>query len=178
VVPGEGAGVLVLEDLEHARRRGAPIYAEVVGFGAAFDRDRSGDGIARAIRTALRQAEIGPEQIDHINAHGSSTIESDIVEARGIHEVFGNGTPAVPVFAPKSYFGSLSAGSSTAELAASLLALAHGVVPATLNYDEPDPRCPVAVNTEPARPVRRPHMLKISFTEMGQCAAVVCRKWD
>ncbi len=177
LVVGEGAGVLALEELEHAQRRGARIYAEVVGFGAAFDRDRSGPGLARAIRAALADAQVGPELIDHINAQGFSTVEGDVWEARAIQEVFGACTPAVPVFAPKSYFGNLGAGSGTTELTASILALAHGLVPGTLNYQTPDPACPVAVSST-SRPVTRTHVLKISFTETGQCAAVVCRKWE
>jgi 3-oxoacyl-[acyl-carrier-protein] synthase II len=176
LVLGEGGGVFVLEELEHARKRGAHIYAEVVGFGAAFDRDRSGPGLARAIRAALADAHLTPEQIDHINAQGFSTIEEDRWEARAIQEVFGGCNPPIPVFAAKSYFGNLGAGSGTSELAASLLALENGLVPATLNYEHPDPACPVAVSAEP-RQVERPHVLKISFTEIGQCAAVVCRKW-
>jgi 3-oxoacyl-[acyl-carrier-protein] synthase II len=176
LVLGEGGGVFVLEELGHAERRGAHIYAEVVGFGAAFDRDRSGPGLARAMRAALADAGVAADEIDHINAQGFSTIEEDRWEGRAIQEVFGACRPPVPVFAPKSYFGNLGAGSGTTELAASLLALENGVVPATLNYEHPDPVCPVAVSTVP-RQVARKHVLKISFTEMGQCAAVVCRKW-
>ena len=177
IVPGEGAGVFVLEELEHARRRGAAIYAEVVGFGAAFDRHCSGQGLARAIRTALNEAAIGPEEVDHINAQGFSAREADVWEARGIQEVFGNCRRQVPVFAAKSYLGSLGAGSSTTELAASVLALQHGQLPATLNYETPDPDCPIPVSAEPLRPTTQAHVLKISFTEMGQCAALVLRKW-
>jgi 3-oxoacyl-[acyl-carrier-protein] synthase II len=175
LVIGEGTGVLVLEELEHARRRGAKIYAEVVGFGAAFDRDRSGRGLARAIRAALNEAQVGPEEIDHVNAHGLSTIEADAWEARGLQEIFGD--RPVPVFAAKSYFGNLGAAGAPCELAASLLALAHGAVPATLNFEEPDPACPVAVTRMP-RAVQGSHVLKVSFTEMGQCGAVVCRRWE
>jgi 3-oxoacyl-[acyl-carrier-protein] synthase II len=191
LVPGEGAGVLVLEELDHACRRGARIYAEMVGFGAAFDRSGdkairghgaadippAGHGLARAIRIALAEAAIGPEDIDHINAQGYSTVESDAWEARGLQEVFGACRRPVPVFAAKSYFGNLGAGSSTTELAASLMALREGVVPVTLNYEESDPACPVAV-TRTAQPVHQAHALKVAFTEMGQCAAVVVRKWE
>jgi 3-oxoacyl-[acyl-carrier-protein] synthase II len=176
IVLGEGAGVLVLEEREHARRRGARVYAEVVGFGAAFDRDRSGAGLARAIRTALGEAGIGPGDVDHVNAQGFGAVESDAWEARGLQMVFGDCNPPVPVFAAKSYFGSLGAGSGTTELAASLLALGHGTLPPTLNYETPDPKCPIPVTAGGPRPVTRPHVLKVSFTEMGQCAAVVCRK--
>jgi 3-oxoacyl-[acyl-carrier-protein] synthase II len=177
MVLGEGAGVFVVEDLEHARSRNARIYAELVGFGAAFDLDRDGSGLARAIRAALTEAAISPDQVDHINAQGFSTAAEDSWEALGIHGVFGACEPPVPVFAPKSYFGNLGAGSGTAELAASLLALEHGLLPATLNYEHPDPACPVAVARDP-QAVTRKHVLKISFTEMGQCAALVCRKWE
>jgi 3-oxoacyl-[acyl-carrier-protein] synthase II len=175
IVLGEGAGVLALEDAEFARRRGARNYAEIAGFGATFDRGRTGAGLARAIRWALTEAGINPEDIDHINAQGFSAREADVWEARAIQEVFGRCKPPVPVFAPKSYFGNLGAGSGITELAASLLALENNLLPPTLNYEEPDPSCPISVANE-RLPVKRLHVLKIGFTEMGQCAAVVLRK--
>jgi 3-oxoacyl-[acyl-carrier-protein] synthase II len=200
IVLGEGGGILVLEDLEHARRRGATIHAEVVGFASTLDRSvdrgiarwpsgaprershfypkRNGpNGLVRAARAALTQAGIALADLDHINAQGYSTIPDDAWEAQALAEVFGVGTLAIPVFAPKSYFGALGAGSSSVELIASLLALHHGTVPATLNYDEPDPACPVNVLTEPRR-VRRPHFLKVAFSELGQVAIAVCRRWE
>jgi 3-oxoacyl-[acyl-carrier-protein] synthase II len=195
-VLGEGGTVLVLEELEHAKRRGARIYAEVVGFGAAFDPSlvhrlrpatpavtqrpavEQRSGVARAIHAAMNEAGIGPEDIDHINAHGLSAVVSDAYEARGLQQVFGNCAKPVPVFAAKSYFGNMGAGGSTTELAASLLALEHGLLPPTLNYEEPDAECPVAVHAGEARAVRKPYVLKISFTQMGQCAALVVRKWN
>jgi 3-oxoacyl-[acyl-carrier-protein] synthase II len=177
LIPGEGAGILILEELEHARKRGARIYGELVGFGAAFDLKRSGDGLARAISAALKDAGISPEQIDHINAQGFSTRRDDVWEARGIHKVFGACQPPVPVFAGKSYFGSLGAASGAVELGISLLALQHGLLPPTLNYEEPDPECPIPVLAGKPREIQRDYVLKISFTEMGQCAAVVVRKW-
>ena len=176
LVLGEGAGVLVVEDLEHARRRGARIWAEVVGFGAAFDRKMTGDGLARAVRAALAEAGIGPEELDHVNAHGLATLEADVCEARGLQQALSGAREPVPVFAGKGYLGNLGAGGSTTELAVSLLALERGVVPATLNFEEPDPSCPVAVLSAP-RPLSKPCVLKTSFTQMGQCAAVVIRKW-
>jgi 3-oxoacyl-[acyl-carrier-protein] synthase II len=176
-VLGEGAGVFVIEELEHARRRGAPIYAEPVGFSTAFDPRCGGRGLVRAIRGALVDAELGVEDIDHVNAHGASTCDGDAWEARAINEVFGERRQAVPVFAPKSYFGDLGAGSATTELAASLLALNRGSLPATLNHEEPDPACPATVFRVP-QPVTGPYVLKISLTEMGQCAVLVCKKWS
>jgi 3-oxoacyl-[acyl-carrier-protein] synthase II len=175
LVLGEGGCMLVVEDLQHAQRRGARIYAEVVGFGSAFDHRHDGAGVARSIRAALDEARIGPDQVDHINAHGLSTPDSDVWEARSLHEVFGRHTP--PVFAPKSYLGNFGAAASTTELAFSLLALRHGQVPPTLNYEQPDPQCLLNVIAGTPRPVSKPYVLKLNFTQVGQCAAVVLRKW-
>jgi 3-oxoacyl-[acyl-carrier-protein] synthase II len=178
LVLGEGAAVIALEELDHAKKRGAHIYGEVVGFASAFDYHRTGAGLARAIRIALNDAGIGPDDLDHINAQGLATSESDKWEAVALQQVFGNVTPAIPVFAAKSYMGNLGAGSGTTETAASVLALAHGVVPATLNYETPDPACPVTVLAGQPQRLRRPYFLKIGFTDQGQCAALVCRKWE
>ncbi len=174
-VVAEGAGALAVEDLTHARRRSARIYAEVAGFGSAFDRGRTGAGLARAIRLALKQAGVGPAEIDHVNAFGLGTAPADPWEARGLAEVFG--PHGVPVFAPKSYFGNMFSGGGLVEVIASLMALRHGTVPATLNCDDPDPACPVAVGREP-RPVTKPYVLKVSLTDLGQCAELVLRAWD
>jgi 3-oxoacyl-[acyl-carrier-protein] synthase II len=171
-VLSEGAGILVVEELEHARQRGASVVAEIVGFASAFDSKCSGAGLARALRRSLAEAQANPGDLDHVGAHGLSTVPGDIWEAAALREVFG---PGEPVFAPKSYFGNMGAGSSVVELAASLLALQHGELPATLNYDEPDPACPVAVSRI-VQPAIRSSVLKIGTTELGQCAAVVCRK--
>jgi 3-oxoacyl-[acyl-carrier-protein] synthase II len=178
MVLGEGASVLMLEELNHAQKRKAKIYGELVGFGAAFDRGLTGRGLARAIRAALSEAEIDPQDIDHINANGAGTISGDVWEARGLQEVFGDCRPAVPAFAAKSYFGNLGAGSGPTEILTSLLALKHGQLPATLNYQEPDPACPVTVTTGELRPISKPYFLKTGFTELGQCAAAVFRRWE
>src|SRR5262245_15847129 len=106
VVVGEGGAVLVLEEREHARRRGAAVLAEVVGFAAGFDRDGDGRGLARVIRLALERAGLRPDDIDHVNAHGDGRVAGDIWEARGLHALFGAVRPAVPVLAAKSAFGS------------------------------------------------------------------------
>jgi len=177
IVLGEGAGVFGMEELQHARKRGARIYAEVVGFGAAFDRKCNGDGLTRAVRAALAEAGIGPEEVDHINAHGLGSIDADKAEARGLQAVFGNLPTPVPVFAAKSYIGSLGAGGSSTELAASVLGMFHGFMPATLNYEEADPECPVSVIVA-HRPIKHAHVLKVSFTEMGQCSALVLRRFE
>jgi 3-oxoacyl-[acyl-carrier-protein] synthase II len=176
LVLGEGAGVFVLEELEHARERGARILAEVAGFGSAFDHKKDGSGLARAVRAALRDAGIGPDDVDHVNAHGLGTVDADVLEARGLREVFGACKEPVPVCAIKSYLGNLGAGGASTELIASLLGLRHGVVPPTLNYEEPDPDCPIPVIAGTPRAVKRPYVLKVSFTRLGQCAAMVARK--
>jgi 3-oxoacyl-[acyl-carrier-protein] synthase II len=175
-VLGEGAGMIAIEELEHARHRGARIVAEIVGFGSAFDRGRTGAGLARAVRAALAQAGIEPSEVDHVNAHGLSTPQGDAWEARGLREIF-ESVPSVTVFAPKSYFGCLSAASSTTELIASILALRHGTLPGTLNYANRDSACPVSVTPTP-RPVARPYAVKVSLTECGQAAASVIRRWE
>lgn len=170
-VLGEGAGVLVLEEREHARRRGARVYAEVLGFAAGFDRGRTGAGLARVVRQALDRAGVAAADLDHVNAHAGGLTETDAWEAVGLCEAIGE----VPVLAAKSYFGNLSAAGSTAELAVSLLAgLPDGMVPASLNHDVADPACPVAVLRK-SRPLRRRHVLKVAGTERGQCAAAVLR---
>jgi 3-oxoacyl-[acyl-carrier-protein] synthase II len=178
LVLGEGAGVLVLEDLDHAQARRARIYAEVVGFGASFDRRRDGTGLARAARAALKEAGIGPSDLDHINAHGISTQPGDLWEARALVHLFDERGTTAPVVAPKSYIGNLGSAAGSTELAASILALAEGLVPSTLNYFDADPDCPILVQTGEPRPLAKPYFLKLGFTEMGQCAAVVCKRWE
>jgi 3-oxoacyl-[acyl-carrier-protein] synthase II len=174
-VLGEGGGVIVIEELEHARRRNARIRAEILGYASGFDPGRKGDGLARIIRQALHRARIAPDELDHINAHAPGTTHDDAWEARGIARALGDFR--VPVLAPTSYFGNLGAGSSPVELTASLLALCDGCRPGTLNYDEEDPYCPVIVLREPGS-VRRPCILKITGTDAGQCAAMVLRRWE
>lgn len=172
-VLGEGAGVMLLETLEHAQRRGAPIVAEVLGFAAGFDRGCKGPILTRIINNALRDAGIQPNQVDHVNAHALGLRGLDTWEARGIHGVFGMDTP---VLAVKGQMGNLGAGAAASEIAASLIGLQDGIVPATVNCDNPDPQCPVSVLREP-RPARRPCIVKISATERGQCAVLVLRRW-
>jgi 3-oxoacyl-[acyl-carrier-protein] synthase II len=172
---GEGSTVLVVEDAEHARKRGARVLAEVAGFGAAFDRKLDGTGLARAIRAALNDAGIGPDEVDHVNAHGLGTRKEDAWEARGIALVVGD---RVPVFGMKGHVGNLGAAAGTTELAASILGLQHGVMPATLNHEVTDPECPVRVLAGAPHTVTKPYAVKVGFTHMGQCAAVVVRRKD
>ncbi len=110
-----------------------------------------------------------------MNAHGTGTTAGDAFEARGIAEVFGRD---VPVFAPLSRFGNLGAASGLMELACSVLALRRGVLPGTLNHDTPAVDCPVRVHTGDPRPVTKPYVLKVTYTDLGQCAAAVVKRWE
>jgi 3-oxoacyl-[acyl-carrier-protein] synthase II len=177
MVAGEGAAMVVLEELSTAQARGATIYAEIVGLGSANVADTNLDGkcdiaLARAIMAALRDAGCTPADMGHINAHGLSTTQRDREEARAIREVFGPLAEKVPVTAPKSYFGNLGAGSGVVELIASVLAIREGRLPRVLNYESPDPACPLAVVTNDTTPAGQ-SFLNLSVTPQGQ-AAVLC----
>ncbi|MCH5376165.1 MAG: beta-ketoacyl-[acyl-carrier-protein] synthase family protein, partial [Planctomycetes bacterium] len=173
-VIGEGAGALVLERREFAEARGAKILARVLGFGRSFEscadaRRPTANAIRNSIRAALQSCGLAPGDIGHVNAHGASTIEDDRMEAQVIRECLGD----VPVTAPKSYFGCLGAGSGAVEMLASVLGVAEGIVPATLNYEYPDPECPVnVVHGQPLRTDNGSAMV-LNQTETGQTAAVV-----
>lgn len=171
---GEGSAVFGLEELGHAKKRGAKIIGEVVGYGAGFDKGLTGKGLARVIKAALASAGITPADVDHVNAHGLGCVDLDAFEARGIAEVFGKD---VPVYAPLPAFGTLSAASAVLELAASVMALHHGQLPGTLNHENPDPACPIRVHTGAPRPVTKPYAVKVSYTNLGQCAVLVVKKW-
>ena len=173
-VLGEGAAVFVAEELDAARRRGARIDAEVVGFASGFDRGLTGTVLAGVVRTALSEAKITPADVDHVNANAGGFGRLDAWEAKAIHAVFGG---SVNVFAPKAHFGATGAASGLLELAASVLALKHGTLPGTRNAGDTDPAFGIRVNTE-ARPVTKPYAVKINATTMGQCAAAVVRRWD
>jgi 3-oxoacyl-[acyl-carrier-protein] synthase II len=176
MVLGEGATVLVLEERERARQRGARILAEVVGFGSAFDPRHDGSGLARAIGSALREAGIGPADLDHVNSQGLGVPALDAWEASGLRQALGPAADSVPVFAAKPYIGNLGPAAGVTEIFFSLLALGHGQLPPTLNYRTPDPACPLLVHAQGLRPVAREHFLKVGFTDLGQCAAVVLKR--
>lgn len=174
VVLGEGAAVFVLEEFESAKRRGARIDAEVVGFASGMDPTFGGDVLAGVIRRAMADAGVTADEIDHINAAAGGSVKLDAWEAVAINNVFG---PDFPVFSARGHLGGTGAGSGLLELAASVLALKAGTLPATLNGEDTGPDCPVTVVTSP-KPVSRPCALKISYTDMGQCAAVVIRRGE
>jgi 3-oxoacyl-[acyl-carrier-protein] synthase II len=179
-VPGEGAGILILEERDHALKRGARIYGEILGFGSGCDAmpqgglDPEGSGTEIAIRAALRDAGLRPEEIGHVNAHGAGTPVSDLAEARALHRVFGDG-PSVPVTALTGYFGNIVSGCGAVELVASLLGINHGVIPATLNCTDPDPACDLDIVRGAPRPTSNPIFLNTNLTRHGQAAALVIR---
>src|SRR5205823_1808171 len=182
-VPGEGAGILILEEREHALARGARIYGEILGFGSGCDAnpagglDPDGAGTEIAIRSALRDAGMTPDQLGHVNAHGAATVVSDLAEARAISRVFGEGPGAgIPVTALKGYMGNLVSGCGAVELIASLLGVNRGLIPSTLNCDQPDPAFGrIDLVTGSARPTENPTFLNTNLTRHGQAAAVVVR---
>jgi 3-oxoacyl-[acyl-carrier-protein] synthase II len=171
---GEGSTVLGLEELSHAQKRGAKIYAELAGFACGFDRGLKGSVLAGVIRNALKEAGITPADVDHVNAHAAGQVELDAFEARAIREALGD----VPVYALKGQTGNMGAAGSLTELAVSLLSFQHGELPGTINHHTADPACPVRVHVGQPRRVAKPWAVKVAYTDMGQCAAAVIRKWD
>ena len=179
-VAGEGAASFVLERYDHAIRRGAPIYCEVLGVGAGCDgRDASnranGLGLARSIEAALKRSNLTPRDLGHINAHGKGTRKDDVAEARAYHQALGSVAESIPVTALKSYFGHFDAGAGAVELAGSLLAMRYGQLPMTLNYRTPDPLCRLnIVHGEPLQ-MTNGIAMSVNRTRMGQSAAAVIR---
>jgi 3-oxoacyl-[acyl-carrier-protein] synthase II len=175
LVPGEGAALLMLESREHAERRGAKILARIAGFASRYEapggawQPRTGRAIGQSIEAALASSGLRAADIGHVNAHGESSIEPDRSEAQAIGQTLGD----VPVTALKSYFGDLAAASGAVELVGSVLALANGRVPPTLNYERPDPRCPVNVIHGELLPVERPTAIALNQSNTGQAAAMV-----
>ncbi len=146
-VMAEGAGIIILESLEHAQARGARVYAEMAGYGASGDAYHmtapvpEGEGAAQAMEMALDDARMAPEEVDYINAHGTSTLLNDKYEAMAIRRVFGEHAQELPVSSTKSMTGHLLGAAGGVELIACLLALEKGIIPPTINYEYPDPEC-------------------------------------
>ncbi|QJW96110.1 beta-ketoacyl-[acyl-carrier-protein] synthase family protein [Frigoriglobus tundricola] len=178
-VIGEGAGLLVLEELEHAKARGANILAELTGYGSTADAYRmtdphpQGRGAIRAMQDALADSGLAPTDIGYINAHGTSTQANDSAETAGIKSVFGPYAYKVPVSSSKSMLGHLIAAAGVVELAITVMALRKGIVPPTINYQTPDPECDLDYVPNQAREVRFKHALSNSFGFGGQNIALV-----
>src|SRR5438874_10837184 len=183
-VLGEGAGVLILEDAEHARRRGASIYAEVKGFGSSFDAfsitkpDPEARGAARAIEAALNEAHVDRSEVDYINAHGTSTRLNDQMETTAVKRVFGEHARRLPLSSIKSMIGHLIGAAGAVEAVAMALTLHGGVVPPTINLTDPDPACDLDYVPQTAREYRAKAAVSTSFGFGGQNGALVMQQWN
>jgi 3-oxoacyl-[acyl-carrier-protein] synthase II len=183
-VPSEGAAVLVLETLEQAKARGAPIYGEILGYGVSSDAyhvtapDSTADGEIRAMQRALRRAGLTPQQIDYINAHATSTPIGDIVETNAIKAVFGDYASTIPISSTKSMTGHLTSAGGAIEAMATILALKHGIIPPTINYEVPDPECDLDYVPNIARRANIRTALSNSFGFGGQNATLIFRRYD
>jgi 3-oxoacyl-[acyl-carrier-protein] synthase II len=182
-VLGEGAGLLVLEELTHARKRGARIYAELTGYGATSDAFRvtdchpEGRGAIACMRIAVADAGIRPEQVGYINAHGTSTRNNDQVETLAIKAVFGDHAYRLPISSSKSMLGHLIGAAGAVELVIAIEAMRKGIIPPTINYEFPDPACDLDYVPNVAREVRVDHALSNSFGFGGQNASLVVSRF-
>lgn len=180
-VMGEGAGVLVLESLEHAQARGARVLGELVGYGASADAvhitapAEDGAGAALAMRHALHSGGIAPEEIDYINAHGTATPLNDVMETRAIKTVFGERARQIPVSSTKSVTGHLLGSAGAVEAIICLKALEAGIIPPTINYATPDPECDLDYVPNVARPARLRTVMSNSFGFGGHNATIILR---
>ncbi|HJZ69104.1 MAG TPA: beta-ketoacyl-ACP synthase II [Blastocatellia bacterium] len=183
-VIGEGAGVLILEELERARARGAKIYAEMIGYGMSSDAyhitqpSEDGDGAVRVMSNAIKDAGIQPHEVDYINAHGTSTYYNDKLETMAIKRVFGDSAYSIPVSSTKSMMGHLLGAAGGVEAGIIALALHDQVAPPTANYEKPDPDCDLdyAPNTARRRPIK--YALSNSFGFGGTNAALLMKRYD
>lgn len=181
-VPGEGAGVFVLERLSSARRRGAAVYAELLGYGSTSDAyhvtapDPDGNGAARAMSRALASARLDVQQIDYINAHATSTPVGDIAETAAIKQVFGEYAHSVPISSTKSMIGHLTGAAGAVEAAATILALKHQLIPPTINQDRQDVACDLDYVPNEARPADLQIAMSNSFGFGGVNSVLIFRK--
>jgi 3-oxoacyl-[acyl-carrier-protein] synthase II len=182
-VMGEGSGILVLEELEHARRRGARILAELVGYGMSADAfhltapSEDGDGAFRVMRNAMRDAGIEPRQVDYINAHGTSTIAGDRAETIAIKRAFGDHAYKVAVSSTKSMTGHMLGGAGGVEAGITVLAIRDQVAPPTINYETPDPDCDLDYVPNRERPMKIDYALSNSFGFGGTNGALIFKKY-
>jgi 3-oxoacyl-[acyl-carrier-protein] synthase II len=183
-VIGEGAGILILESLEYAERRKAPILAEIVGYGMSGDAyhitapEGNGDGAYRVMRAAIRDARLEPHQIDYVNAHGTSTPLGDAIETKAMKRVFGDHVKKIAVSSTKSMTGHLLGGAGGLEAGISVLALRDQVLPPTINQETPDPECDLDYIPNKSRKAAIEHALSNSFGFGGTNAALLFKRWD
>jgi 3-oxoacyl-[acyl-carrier-protein] synthase II len=181
-IMGEGAGIVILEEYEAARKRGARIYAEVVGYGLTGDAYHltapapGGEGAARCMKMALANAGVNPEQVGYINAHGTSTPMNDLYETMAIKTVFGNHAATVMISSTKSMTGHLLGAAGGIEAVFSCMAMEKGVIPPTINYDEPDPECDLDYTPNTAREARIEYAMSNNFGFGGTNASLLFKK--
>jgi len=179
----EGTGIVLLEGLEHARRRGARIYAELVGYGSSCDAyhvtapEPEGKGAARAMRRALQRSSVSPDEIDYINAHATSTEVGDIAETMAIKSVFGERAYSIPVSSTKSMTGHMTTAAGAVEAAAAILAMRNSLIPPTINYETPDPACDLDYVPNQARPAEMKVVLSNSFGFGGINSVLIFRRF-
>jgi 3-oxoacyl-[acyl-carrier-protein] synthase II len=182
-VIGEGAGILVLENLAHAQRRGAQILAEIMAYGATADAyhitqpDGAGSGAARAIQAALNKAGVATTEIDYINAHGTSTQLNDKMETTAIKSVFGDYAYHIPISSTKSMMGHLIGAAGAVEAAICIMVIQHGLIPPTINLTHPDPECDLDYVPNVARRAKVTTALSTSFGFGGHNSALVFRQY-
>jgi 3-oxoacyl-[acyl-carrier-protein] synthase II len=182
-VVGEGAGILILESLEHAQKRNAPILAEIVGYGMSGDAyhitqpAENGDGAFRVMRAALKDAKLDASAIGYLNAHGTSTPIGDAIETTAIKRLFGERAKQVPVSSTKSMTGHLLGGAGGLEAGISVLALRDQILPPTINYETPDPACDLDYVPNTARKAPVEYALSNSFGFGGTNAALIFKRW-
>ena len=183
-VIAEGAGVLILEELEHARARGARIYAEIIGYGLNGDAYHmtaptpEGEGPARCMELALKDAGISPEEVDYINAHGTSTPLNDAAETKAIKKVFGKWAKKIPVSSTKSMTGHLLGGAGGIEAIFTVKTITEGIIPPTINYEEPDPECDLDYVPNEARKAKVRVAMSNSFGFGGTNAVVIFKAFE
>jgi 3-oxoacyl-[acyl-carrier-protein] synthase II len=183
-VVGEGAGILILESLEHAQKRDAPILAEIVGYGMSGDAyhitqpAENGDGAFRVMRAAIKDAHLTPEDIGYVNAHGTSTPLGDVIETRALKRVFGERARHVPISSTKSMTGHLLGGAGGLEAGISVLSLRDQVIPPTINLEVPDPECDLDYVPNVARKATVDYALSNSFGFGGTNAALIFKRWS
>jgi 3-oxoacyl-[acyl-carrier-protein] synthase II len=183
-VVGEGAGILILESLEHAQKRNAPILAEIVGYGMSGDAYHitqpasDGDGAYRVMKAAIKDAKLVPEDIGYVNAHGTSTPLGDVIETRALRRVFGDNAKNVPVSSTKSMTGHLLGGAGGLEAGISVLALRDQILPPTINLETPDPECDLDYVPNVARKASVEYALSNSFGFGGTNAALIFKRWS
>ena len=182
-VLSDGAGVLVLEELEHAKRRGANIYAEVIGYGMSSDAYHmtspleNGEGAGKCMTNALRDASLTPDDVDYINAHGTSTPAGDIAETFAIKGVFGDVAYRVPVSSTKSMTGHMLGAAGGIEAVFSALALRDQIIPPTINLDNPDPKCDLDFVPHTARSAKLNVIMSNSFGFGGTNGTLIFRRF-